>query len=182
MEPSHAAVSSRRVGSVLISYHSAMQAAFLGSCNGICLLNSQLLSREFHDVTFPAEEQTVGLHLSATFIPMWHAGCTGWLEAIPQFSFGLAIPGPEFAVGHHLWLFPVPPLCVCLNWVSNWLFLWSPSRMCPAMVPWEFFAMCDVYHQCGHPAYFDLSVRSTTQPSYIFLLLLVLGLLLQLGS
>ena len=42
------------------SYHSA-SAAFLGSCNSIDLLVSQLLSQDFHDVSFPAEDQAVAL-------------------------------------------------------------------------------------------------------------------------
>ena len=42
------------------SYHST-SAAFLGSFNSIRLLPSQLLSQDFHDVTFPAEDQAVAL-------------------------------------------------------------------------------------------------------------------------
>jgi len=50
-----------------LSYHSA--TAFLGS---ICLLASQLLSQEIHNITFPAEDQAVTLfneHLFATVNP-----------------------------------------------------------------------------------------------------------------
>ena len=50
------------------SYHSA-SPAFLGTCSSIHLLASQLLSQDFHDVTFPGEDQAVVLfneHSSAT--------------------------------------------------------------------------------------------------------------------
>ena len=53
------------------SYHSA-SAAFLGSCYSIHLLTSQLLSQDFHDVTFLDKGQAVALfeeQSSATFIP-----------------------------------------------------------------------------------------------------------------
>ena len=42
------------------SYHST-SAAFLGSCNSIDLLVSQLPSQDFHDFSFPAEDQAVAL-------------------------------------------------------------------------------------------------------------------------
>jgi len=116
------------------------------------VLTFQILSQEFHDITFPAEEQTVGLfeeHSSAAFIPdatqcdlqavLDHhhydklftsanlrdqahlttlscssGGGSGWLKAIPQSSLSLAIPGPEFVAGLHLWL-GIPSLCVLFS-------------------------------------------------------------------
>ena len=42
------------------SYHSAA-AAFLGSCNSIRLLASQLLSLDFHELTFPDEEMAAAV-------------------------------------------------------------------------------------------------------------------------
>ena len=83
---------------------------------------------------------------------------SGWVRAIPQSSFGLAIPGPEFLVGLCLWLevsfFPISPLRM---------------RLAPIDLFGDHLLECshgDVYFQCGHPAYFNLSVCSTTQLSY----------------
>jgi len=48
---------------------------------------------------------------------------SSWLKAIPQTSLGLAIPGPEFIVGLHLWpgvsLFPLSPLYTCLSSIDS---------------------------------------------------------------
>jgi len=221
------------------SYHSA-SAAFIGSCNSIRLLASQLLSQDFDDITFPAEDQAVALFSecsSATIDPcakqcdlqavldhhfyddllasanirdqarltaLSHSSgtCSGWLKAIPQSSLGLAINGPEFVVGLRLWLgiplFPIPPLCVCLapiDCFGDHLLECSHGpmriRRHDALVDIVHHALSqshpgvlkeqrassenqsrpgDVYHpnfQYGRPAFFDISVRSTTQPSYI---------------
>ena len=49
---------------------------------------------------------------------------SGWLKAIPRVSLGLAIPGPEFVIGLHIWLgvslFPLSPLCTCLSTIDNY--------------------------------------------------------------
>jgi len=137
---------------------------------------------------------------------------SGWLKAIPQSSLDRTIPGPEFVVGLHLWLgiplFLVPPLCVCLSPIDCFgdhllecshgllrifhhnalvdIVCHALSQSHPGVLNEERVSCKDhshpgdVYHpdfQCDQ----HLSVHSTTQHSYI-LLLLVLGLLLQLGS
>ena len=54
-----------------MSYYSA-SAAFLSSCNSIHLLASQLLSQDFHDITFPDEDHAVSMfeeRSSTNFIP-----------------------------------------------------------------------------------------------------------------
>ena len=140
----------------------------------------------------------------ARFTALSHSSGTSsrWLNAIPQVSLTLAIPGPEIVVGLRLWLgiplFPLSPLCVCLT--SNDQFgdhLQECShgsmriRRHDALVDIVCHALSqshsgvlkeqrvsyednsrpgDVYHpdfQHGRPAYFDVSVRSTTQPSHI---------------
>ena len=61
---------------------------------------------------------------------------SGWLEAIPSITLGLAIPGPEFVVGLHIWLgvslFPPSPLCTCLSNFGDHLLGCSqgPMRIC----------------------------------------------------
>ena len=49
---------------------------------------------------------------------------SSWLKAIPQVSLDLAIPGPEFVIGLHIWLgvslFPLSPLCICLSTIDNY--------------------------------------------------------------
>ena len=119
---------------------------------------------------------------------------SGWLKAIPRACLGLVIPGPEFVVGLHLWLavalFPHSPLCTCFSPIDcfgdhllgcshgpmrirchdslvNILYN-ALSQDHPGVLKEQHASYNDGLRPGdGRPAYFDVSIRSTTQPAYI---------------
>jgi len=57
----------------------------------------------------------------------------------------------------------------CSNWLfwwsSSWMYAWFHENPLPCCLGWHCLP-CPRF-QCGRPAYFDVSVHCTTQPSYI---------------
>ena len=93
---------------------------------------------------------------------------SGWLKALPQPSLGLAISPHDFIITLHLWL---GVLCFSVSHV--YLSICYQSIWCPSISGTRYifqFLTVPVYHpdfHLGCPAYFDLSVRCSTQSAVI---------------
>jgi len=83
-------------------------------------LQATLDKRLFNDLF-----ASFGIRDQARLMVLAHPSGTSssWLKAIPRACLGLAIPGPEFVIGLHIWLrvslFPLSPLCTCFSTIDN---------------------------------------------------------------